>query len=297
MNKALLASLLQPSDTAATKKRFTIRIDGQIKTGKTTLALTASKEIAPYKAWSKQNPQEINDVLWIGFEENCLMFAENKGVKVKNFLDWSSPQLTWGVLQQAVRALPQACEEYKKAGVTTIIVDSLSTFDDLLIRDLVTMGGHDSDMARIRAYGQVNEAHMVFFDMLRKTELNIIGLVHLVDEGLFGEQGGNSQIAQAMAKQAAKQIDKNSAATVGGARADFVPAMRPKAAARWARLSDGVLVCFVEDRVVRAGVKEPQYLFTQSPHKGFAAGGRLGLDGPQQPCLYPVLKNLYNLQD
>lgn len=297
MNKELLAQLLTPSDKTTDTRRFTIRIDGQIKTGKTTLALTASKDVGPMREWSKQNPRECNDLLWIGFEENCLMFAEGRGIKVKNMLDWSGPSLTWGMLRPAVMALVDACEEYKKAGVTTIVVDSLSAFDDMLIRDLVTMGGHDSEMARIRAYGQVNDAHMLFFDMLRKTGLNIIGLVHLIDEGVFGEQGGNSQIAQAMAKQAQKTIDRNQAAAVGGVRSDFKPAMRSKAAGRWARLSDGVLVTFVEEKVIRAGVKESQYMFVQSPTDEYAAGGRWDLKGPQLPCLWPVLKNRYNLKD
>lgn len=295
MNTQLLASLLKPADKVERKKRFTLRIDGQVKTGKTNLALTASSEVRPIAEWSKDRPQTVNDLLWIGFEENCLMFAETRGVKVANILDWSSATLTYREIREAIMALPEAVEEYKKAGVTTIVVDSLSAFDDLLIRDLITMAGHTGDMARIRAYGLVNEAHMLLFDMLRKTELNIIGLVHLVEFAPFGEEGGNSQTAQAMKRQAEKQVDKVQASTVAGMRSDFIPAMRPKAAGRWARLSDGVIVTYAEEKVIRAGVTELQYRFVQSPTDGFAAGGRWDLKGPQLPCLYPVLKKLYNL--
>lgn len=293
MNKELLASLLSPSDKTSTKKRFTIRIDGQIKTGKTTLALTASKDVGPMREWSKQKPRECNDLLWIGFEENCLMFAEGRGITVKNLLDWSDPALTWAKLRPAVIAFAEACEEYKKAGVTTIVVDSLSAFDDMLIRDIVTMGGHESDMARIRAYGQVNEAHSLFFDMLRKTGLNIIGLVHLVEFAPFGEEGGNSQVAQQMARAAAKQVDRASAASVGGIRTKFVAAMRPKAASRWARLSDVVLATYTDKKIIRAGVTETVYYFREDSTNEFAAGGRWDLKGSQLPCLYPVLKNIY----
>lgn len=223
------------------------------------------------------------------------MFAETRGVKVKNFLNWAKPDLTYDKLRPAILALPEACEEYKKAGVTTIVVDSLSAFDDMLIRDQVTMGGHESDMARIRAYGAVNEAHMLFFDMLRKTGLNIIGLVHLIDTSIFGEEGGKSEVARQMQNQAQKKIDQIQAANVGGLRTDFSPAMRNKAASRWARLSDGVICTFVEDKIVRAGVSEMVYRFLMSPTKEYSSGGRWDLKGPQLPCLYPILKKLYSL--
>jgi hypothetical protein len=292
---SLLESLLSPKKVEAAPPRFSIRIDGAPKTGKTTLALTASKQCPNPKEWDPKKPVDLQDLVWIGLEENCLLYAQRRGLRVPNFLDWSGAGLTWLDLEPAIKALPGAMKQYRDNGCTTIVVDTLSAFESMLIRDIVTTPDYQRDMDRVRAYGRVNDAHDLLFDKLRQTGMNFIGLVHLNVNQPFGEEGGNSAAAEAMKRQAEKIHDKVEAMSVAGISSAFIPAMRPKAAGRWARLTDGVLVTFAKERTIRAGQKELRYLFTSRPSDDYAAGGRWDLQGDQEPYLRPHLENIYKL--
>lgn len=291
----LLQSLLSPKKVAEHPARFSIRIDGAPKTGKTTLALTASKQCPPLKDWNPDKPVSLDDLVWIGFEENCLLYAQRRGLRVSNFLDWSDASLSYRDLAPAIKALPSAMRQYRDNGCSTIVVDTLSAFESMLIREIVTEPDYEKDMDRVRAYGRVNDAHDLLFDKLRETGMNFIGLVHLNVNQPFGEEGGgNSPAAEAMRRAAEKAHDKVGAASVAGLSTSFIPAMRPKAAGRWARLTDGVLVTFAKERTIRAGVKELKYMFTSSPSSDYAAGGRWDLKGDQEPYLRPHIENIYS---
>lgn len=292
---SLLEQLLSPKVVDDKPARFSLRIDGAPKTGKTTLALTASKQCPPHKEWDAKKPVSLDDLLWIGFEENCLLYTQRRGIHVPNFLDWSGAGLSYRDIAPAIKALPAAMEQYRKNGVTTIVVDTLSAFEAMLIRDYVTEPDYQKDMERVRAYGKVNDAHIMLFDKLRETGMNFIGLVHLNVNQPFGEDGGNSAAAEALKKQAEKTHDKVQASSVAGVSSAFIPAIRPKAAGHWARSADGVLVTFAEQRTIRAGQKELKYLFTCSPSTDYAAGGRWDLKGDQEPYLRPHLENIYGI--
>lgn len=290
---SLLEQLLSPKPVAEQKPRFTIRIDGAPKTGKTTLALTASKFCPPQKDWDAKKPVSLDDIVWLGFEENCLLYAQRRGIRVPNFLDWSGSELSYRELAPAIKALPGAMAQYKANGCTTIVVDTLSSFDSLLLSTIVYEPAYEKDMDRIKAYGRVNEAHQMFFQKLQQTGMNIIGLVHLNVNQPFGEEGGNTPAAEKMKKAAEKTHDKVEAMSVGGVSSAFIPAIRPKAAGEWARSADEVLVTFAEEKVIRAGVKEMKYFFAASPSADYAAGGRWDLKGNQEPYLRPHINAIY----
>lgn len=292
---SLLEQLLSPKKVTAKPPRFTIRIDGAPKTGKTTLALTASKDCPPQKDWNADKPKDLNDLVWIGFEENCLLYAERRGIRVPNFLDWSGAELSYREIAPAIKALPAAMEQYKNNGCTTIVVDTLSSFDSMLLSTIVYEPAYEKDMDRIKAYGRVNEAHQMFLAKLQQTGMNIIGLVHLNVNQPFGEDGGNTPAAEKMKKQAEKTHDKVEATSVGGVSSAFIPAIRQKAAGEWARTADEVLVTFADEKIVRAGVKEMKYLFAASPSSDYAAGGRWDLKGNQEPYLRPHIQSIYGL--
>lgn len=292
---SLLEQLLSPKKVSEKPARFSLRIDGPPKTGKTTLALTASADCPPQKEWDAKKPVSLNDLVWIGFEENCLLYAQRRGISVPNFLDWSGAELSYRDLAPAIKGLPAAMAQYKDNGCKTIVVDTLSAFESLLLKTIVYEPDYEKDMDRIKAYGRVNDAHDMLFDKLRETGMNFIGLVHLNVNQPFGEEGGNTPAAEKMKKAAEKTHDKVEAMSVGGVSSAFIPAMRPKAAGRWARLTDGVLVTFAEEKIVRAGVKELKYLFTSSPSTDYAAGGRWDLKGNQEPYLRPHIQNIYGI--
>lgn len=285
-----LEQLLQPSKQDEAK-RYSIRIDGMPKTGKTALALTASAQCLPPKEWNPSKPVTISDLLWLGFEENCLLYPNRKGVHVKNVYDWSSPDLTWDQLKNAIKALPGMRKQYEDAGITTIVVDTLSTFNQILLRDCVQRPDFARDADRMKAYGLINDGHDLLLDCLRATGLNFIGLVHLEVFQPWGEDGTNDTFK----KNADKQVNRIEAMALGGVRSDFIASMRPKAAGRWARLTDATLVTFAEERAVRAGVKELVYKFTQSADSEFNCGSRWNLTGNQEPYLRPILKSVYKL--
>lgn len=288
-----LEDLLKPSTSSKpTSSRFSIRIDGMPKTGKSALALTASKDCPHPSKWDANKRVDVNDLLWLGFEENCLMYPQRKGINVVNVFDWSHPDLTWTDIKKAVKALPGLRQQFIDKGITTIVVDTLSTFNQLLLRDMVQRPDFARDKDKFAAYGEVNDAHDLLLDCLRATGLNFIGLVHLEVFQPWGEEGTND----AFKKNAEKQIDKIEAMSIGGIRADFIPSMRPKAAGRWARLTDATLVTFAEERTVRAGVKELVYRFTQSADSEFNCGSRWALRGDMEPYLYPLLADIYNLK-
>lgn len=287
-----LEQLLQPSAQDETK-RYSIRIDGMPKTGKTALALTASAQCPNPKEWKKDKPVEITDLLWLGFEENCLLYPNRKGVNVKHLYDWSNSDLTWDQLKSAIKALPGLKNQFEDKGIKTIVVDTLSTFNQILLRDCVQRPDFARNSDRMMAHGQINDGHDLLLDCLRATGLNFIGLVHLEVFQPFGEDGTNDSFK----KNAEKQANKVQAMSIGGIRADFIPSMKPKAAGRWARLTDATLVTFAEERAVRAGVKELVYAFTQSADSEFNCGSRWALKGNQEPFLYPILKSVYNLEE
>jgi hypothetical protein len=293
----LLEQLLSPKKVDDKPSRFSLRIDGAPKTGKTTLALTASSMCPHPSKWDDKNPVELKDLVWVGLEENCLLYAQKRGLVVPNFLDWSSANLGIKELAPAIKALPAAMKQYLDNGCTTIVVDTLSAFESILLRDIVVAPDYQKDMDRVRAYGRVNDMHDMLFDKLRETGMNFIGLVHLDVNQPFGEEGGNSAAAEAMKRQAEKQHDKVEASSVAGVSTAFRAAMRPKAAGRWARLSDGVLVTFAEEKVVRAGTKMMQYKFAASPNEDYAAGGRWDLQGTQEPYLRPHIERIYKNQN
>lgn len=285
-----LEQLLQPQVQTDTK-RYSIRIDGMPKTGKTALALTASAQCPHPKDWSADKKVQINDLLWLGFEENCLLYPNRKGVNVKHLYDWSSPDLTWDQLKSAIKALPGLKNQFEDAGIKTIVVDTLSTFNQILLRDCVQRPDFARGADRMMAYGQINDGHDLLLDCLRATGLNFIGLVHLMVFQPWGEDGTNDTFK----KNADKQVDKVSAMNLGGMRSDFIPAMRDKAAGRWARLTDATLVTFAEEKAIRAGVKELVYRFTQNADSEFNCGSRWAIKGAQEPFLYPLLKSIYGL--
>lgn len=284
-----LEQLLQPVSDGVSKDRFSMRIDGMPKTGKSALALTASKQCPHPSKWSSSNPVEVKDILWLGFEENCLMYPRRKGIRVTNLFDWSDPDLTWDQLKPAIKALPGLKQQFIDKGISTIVVDTLSQFNELLIRDLVQRPAYDRTKDVMAAWGAVNDGHDLLLDCLRATGLNFIGLVHLNPFQPWGEEGTND----AFKKNAEKQIDKIEAMSIGGIRADFIPSMRPKAAGRWARVTDATLVTFAEERAVRAGVKEVVYKFTASGNSEFNCGSRWNVKGPQEPYLRPILQDIY----
>lgn len=290
---ALLQELLSPKPTAETPQRFSLRIDGMPKTGKSTLALTASKFCPLPEAWDAKAPVDLKDLVWIGFEENCLLYAQRRGIRVPNFLDWSEAGLSFREISPAIKALPGAMKQYRENGCTTIVVDTLSAYESMLIRDIVVEPDYQKEMDRVRAYGRVNDAHDMLFDKLRETGMNFIGLVHLNVNQPFGEDGGPTAAGEAMKRQAERAHDKVEAMSVAGVSTAFIPAMRPKAAGRWARLTDGVLVAFTKQRVIRAGQKELRYFFTSRPSDDYAAGGRWDLQGDQAPYLRPHLEAIY----
>ena len=116
---SLLEQLLSPKKVSEKPARFSIRIDGAPKTGKTTLALTCSKDCPPQKEWDPKKVVDLNDLVWIGFEENCLLYAQRRGIRVPNFLDWSAAELSYRDIAPAIKGLPAAMRQYKDNGCST----------------------------------------------------------------------------------------------------------------------------------------------------------------------------------
>lgn len=289
-----LEDLLKPKKPEF--KNYLLVIQGQPKTSKTTLAVTASKYAPPPAQWDPKKPVELKDLVWLQFEPNALMYPATRGAVVQNVLDWSSQDLTWATLMKAVDALPKAAEQWRNEGATTIVVDTVSTFNRMLLRDIIERPNYAKDMERIRAYGRVDDAHYALIDNLRATKLNVIVLMHLNVFQPFGEEGGNSEMAQAMKAQAEKAINKVEASNVAGVRTEFIPDMRPKPAGYLTRLADAVLVAKPEMVAVRAGVKELKYRFVAQPNAEFSAGGRWDLPAVNDGYLYPHIKQKYGEQ-
>lgn len=292
MSNEKLLQLLQPKKPEF--KNFILRIDGQPKSSKTTLAITTSRQCPPPAQWDAKKPVELTDIMWLSFEPNALMYPASRGVTVTNQLDWSDESWTLNDLVPAIKALPAAAEQYRAAGVTTIVVDTLSAFNRFLLREIIERPAYERDMDRIRAYGRVDEMHYLLFDSLRAMKMNIVGIVHLQAFAPFGEDGGNSASAMAMKAQAEKQVTKLEANQVAGMRTDYVPDMRPKPAGHWARLSDAVLVAKPRQVTVRAGVQELKYEFIAQTTDGeFSAGGRWALPPVQDGFLRPHIEARY----
>ena len=288
----MLQQLLQPKAVSELTGNYKLRIDGQIKSGKTTLALTASAQCPHPSKWDAKNPVEITDMLWIMTEPFALEYAQHNGVHVKHVLDWSDPALTIRELEPAIKALPAAAEQYRAAGVKTVVWDTLSTTNARLIRDIVGAFPEGS-MDRIRAYGKVDEKHYLIFDMLSAMRMNVLSIVHLQAFIPFGEEGGKSESAQKMADAAAKQVTKVEAMNAAGMRSDFIPDMRPKPAAKWGRLSNNVLVMRPQEVVISAGKKDMKYGFVAQPSEEYSAGGRWNLKGQQDAYLRPHIEKFY----
>jgi hypothetical protein len=284
-----LQQLLQPTSFQKTVRGYTLRIDGPLKSGKTTLALTASTQCPHPSKWDPKKPVEITDMLWIMTEKGALEYAQNKGIHVKNVLDWSDEGLTIGDLQPAIQALPAAAEQYRAAGVKTVVWDTLSTTQQRLVRDCVNP---EPEAARMKAYGRVNEKHFMIFDALQGMKMNVIGLVHIINANVVGEDGKN----EAFAKLAAAQVDKLEAMSVAGFRPDFIPVMQAKAAAHWGRMSNQVLGMDPALVTIRAGVKEVQYKFVATPGGELAVGGRWDLQGTHDAYLRPHLEKFYGTE-
>jgi hypothetical protein len=215
------------------------------------------------------------------------------GVTVKHVIDWSDSTLRIQELLPAIMALPQFAEELRAQGVKTVVWDTLSTTDQRLIRDITQAPGM-KDMERIRSYGDVDRVHMNIFDALHGMKMNVIGLVHLVNVNFFNEEGAGKD-GDAFKKQAEKQIDKLEALSVAGIRPDFRPAMRPKPAAEWGRLSNCVLAMEPSVEVVRAGVTAVKYSFTAEAGGDVAAGGRWNVKGLQDAYLRPWIEKFYGV--
>lgn len=286
-----LQDLLKPKP--AEFKRFILLVSGQPKSGKTTLAYTASKKCPPPKEWSPSKPVVLDDILGIQFEPNSTMHLQEKGVQIPNILDWSDESLTWKDLKQAIKGLPSAAAQYKAAGVTTLVVDTLSTLNRLLLRDIIDRGDFGTDMERIRAYGDVDTQHYFFFDALRATGLNIIALVHLQHFAPFGEEGGMSQAAQAMKAAASKQVDKITANQVAGQRTDYIMDVRPKVAGHWTRLADASLVAKPERVTIKAGETKLAFKFLSEGNSDYSAGGRWVIPAISDSYLRPIIEARY----
>ena len=288
-----LQQLLQPKKPEF--KNFILRLDGQPKSSKTTLALTTSLQCPPPATWDAKKPTVLKDIMWMTFEPNALMYPASRGVTVANQLDWSDESLTLADLKPAIQALPAAAEQYRAQGVTTVVVDTLSAFNRFLLREIIERPTYEKDMDRIRAYGRVDEMHYLLFDSLRAMKMNIVGIVHLQAFQPFGEDGGNTPAALAMKAQAEKQTVKLEANQVAGMRTDYVPDIRPKPAGHWARLSDAVLVAKPRQVTVRAGVQEMKYEFIAQTTDGeFSAGGRWALPPINDGYLRPHIEAKYN---
>ena len=287
---ALLAELLSPKKQSY--KRYMMLISGMPKSGKTTLAATTSLQCPPPAQWNPAKPVALKDIMWLQFEPNATMYLNERGVEIPNILDWSDESLTYAQLKPAIDALPAAAKQYRDAGITTIVVDTLSTFNRLLLRDIIdrpTQG----DMERIRAYGDVDKQHYNLFDNLRATGLNIVALVHLQHFAPFGEEGGNSAAAAEFKKTAAKQVDKVTAGMVGGQRTDFVPDLRPKPAGHWTRMVDAALVAAPEKKIVSAGKFKMEYKFLSTGNSDFSAGSRWAIGDVCDGYLRPVIEAKY----
>jgi hypothetical protein len=283
-----LKTLLQPQQNKFEK--FILRIDGQPKTGKSTLAYTASRMCPPPAQWDPRKPVALTDIMGIQFEPNSNMYLAEKGVTIPNMLDWSDPRLTWAALKPAIKALPGAAQQYRDQGITTIVIDTLSSFNRFLLREIIEKPTYERDMDRVRAYGFVDEAHYLLFDMLNEMSMNIIALVHLQAFLPFGEDGNNADFN----KQAEKQEAKLEANQVQGMRTTFIPNMRPKPAGRWALMADAVLVAKPEMKTVRAGVEELKYKFIAKTDGEFAAGGRWAVPDINDAYLRPIIESRYN---
>ena len=289
---ATLEDLLKPK--APTFDRFILRLDGQPKTSKSTLAVTASAQVPPPAQWDAKKPVDVTDMLWITFEPNALMYPASRGINIKHQLDWSDESLSIADLEPAIKALPAMAEQYRAAGVRTVVVDTLTTFNRLLLRDIIDRPEYKADMERIRAYGRVDEKHYLLFDMLRAMKMNVIGIVHLQAFQPFGESDDARSATQvAMNKAAEKAVDKIQAGAIAGARSDFIPEMRPKPAGHWARLSDAVLVAKPRSVTVRASVSELKYEFVAQPTGEFSAGGRWDLGTVNDGFLRPHITKKY----
>lgn len=285
-----LAELLGTKPSNDTRGTYTIRIDGPIKAGKSTLALTASKECPHPSKWKAKTPVTLSDILWIQTEKNALEFARVSGINVEHMLDWSDPDLTVKELRPAIRALPEIAKQFRDKGIKTVVFDTLSTFNRRLIRDIPDkLEGNE----RIRSYGEVMKCHMELFDALQSMRMNVIGLVHLVGAGIFGEEGGTSAVAQAMKAQAEKAIDKLEAMSAGGFRPDFKPAMYEKAAAEWGRHANAIIVMDPQIKVTGPGQKSVEYKFVASPGGEAAAASRWNVQGVQDAYLRPLLERFY----
>lgn len=287
-----LAALLTPQRPKF--ERYILRIDGQPKTSKTTLAVTASRLCPNPAQWDAKKPVELTDMLWMQFEPNALMYPASRGIIVPNVLDWSDQDLTIGDLQPAIKALPEIAKQYRDQGVTTIVVDTLSAFNRFLLREIIERPNYEKDMDRIRAYGRVDDMHYLLFDSLRATGLNIIGIVHLQAFQPFGESDDAKTAAQqAMNAQAEKQTSKVEAQSVAGMRTDFIADIRPKPAGHWARLSDAVLVAKPALVPVSAGKKAMKYQFVAQTDGEFSAGGRWDLPAVNDGYLRPHVEAKY----
>ena len=291
INMTTLQSLLAPRKPEF--RNYILRIDGQPKTGKSTLAVTASMQCPPPGQWDPAKPVELTDLLYIQFEPNALMYPASRGIHIVNALDWSDPNIPLDTLVSAWKSLPSAAQQYKAAGITTIVVDTLSTLNKYLHQKIIDEPVYGSDMERIRAYGRVNAMHELFFDMLRATKLNIVALVHLKAFQPFGEEGGSSAVAQSMKAAAGKQIDKIEAASVQGLRTPMVADLRDKAAGMWARLSDAVLVARPRQETVKAGVTRMKYEFLTAAEGDFNAASRWVIPTINDGYLKPIIETRY----
>jgi hypothetical protein len=275
---------------------FIIRVDGQPKTGKTRLAWSVSKQHPAPSKLDPKKPVDITDTLAIQFERNSTLSLQEAGINATRVLDLSDPTITLAEMTDIRRELPKLAIEWREQGVENLIVDTLSTLNRFLLRTIIEEPSHNTDMERIRAYGDVDRWHLDFFDALARTKMNIVALVHLQQFAPFGEQGGGTPAAEKMKQAAAVQVDKVTANMVGGIRTDFVPDMRPKPAGHWGRLSDAIIVAKPERITVRAGVKEMRYQFITETTDDFSAGGRLKLPAiVQDNWLYPILSKSYKL--
>lgn len=256
------------SDQPSAKRMFTL--SGKPKSGKTVTACTIS-DYAPAKL-DGTKPVTLKDTVLIQFDMDGAESARRMGLNPYLY-DLSSYNNANDLLKAFRTAMTEVEDAAKKGEIKYVILDPLSTFDEIIATDKYREISNSMAAAK-----QVKAIHMDVARTLRSMPCTVVCTFHVkYNHAMATDETGVKQEGRAKANS----LDE---------KADYVIAMSGDNAAFYKKQASYNLVMH---KVARKGSPTEYRLLTDSI-SGYEAGGRDGgvLSAEEQPNMHQIMVKL-----
>jgi len=266
--EALKAKMMQGMSHTKTLTNSMIALVGPVKQGKSVCAATISEKFPETLRTGKLTV--LDDTYWLGFDRAATDGFAELGFTVPG-ADLSVMPKDIYTFKQNIAAAVKECKQYIDAGIVkNVVVDTVSTFDFIIMKYLSDM--YEGDSNKMPMWGDLKSSHLNLWHQISGLDARLVCLFH--PKARVELVSANTSIAdkkKAEAKKLAESIDIEEPLEL---------AVTGSAKTLWTAQASMILPVVSE----RKGKRDPEYYLHLGSAKGIQGVSRFGGIESKQPA-------------